>query len=95
MTDISNYTFDLKEVTELLVKAAGLHEGLWMLNVGMNFTAGNFQSASDAALPGSMVSLSNLGLSKVEPSASPANLTVDAAVVNPKPKKKQVSEAGA
>ena len=95
MPDISNYTFDLKEVTELLVKAAGLHEGLWMLNFGMNFTAGNFQTASDAALPGSMVSLSNLGLLRVEPSSSPANLTVNAAVINPKPKKKQVSETGA
>jgi hypothetical protein len=91
MPDISTYNFDLQAVTALLVKAAELHEGLWMLNVGMNFTAGNFQTAPDAAQPGSMVSLSNFGLSRVEPASSPPNLTVDAALVNPKPKKKHVS----
>ena len=91
MPDISTYTYELKEVTELLVKAAGVHEGFWMLNVSLNFAAGNFQSAPDAALPGSIVTLLNIGLSKVDPASSPPNLTVDASAINAKPKKKHAS----
>jgi hypothetical protein len=50
-----------------------------MLNVNINFAAGNFQTAPDTGLPGALVSFQSLGLSKVDPATSPPNLTVDAA----------------
>src|SRR5690606_35801655 len=42
MPEASQYTFSHKELLALLVKAAGLHEGKWMLLVTFGFTAGNF-----------------------------------------------------
>ncbi|MCA3440053.1 MAG: hypothetical protein INF50_06905 [Rhodobacter sp.] len=78
MPEVNNYSFDLREVTELLVRSAGVTEGHWMLNVNMTFSVGNFQTAPDTGLPGALVSFQSVGLSKVDPATSPPNLTVDA-----------------
>ena len=87
MPDISNYTFELREVTELLIKTAGLREGTWMLSINLTFTAGNLQNGPDSALPGALIAIQTFGLSKVDPVGSPSNLTVDAATLYGKTKK--------
>lgn len=87
MPDISNYTFELREVTELLIKTAGLREGTWMLSINLTFTAGNFQNAADSAMPGALVGIQNFGLSKVDSPGAPSNLAVDAATLQGKTKK--------
>ena len=87
MPEVSNYSFELQEVTELLVKAAGVRDGFWMLNVNLSLTGGNFQNTPDSALPGSIVLIQSLGISKADPATSPANMTVDASKVNGKTRK--------
>ena len=87
MPETTNYTFELRELTELLIKAAGVREGLWMLSVNLNFTAGNFQTAPETALPGSLVAIQNVAISRTDAESSPPNLTVDASKVTAKAKR--------
>jgi hypothetical protein len=82
MPEIAQYNFSLTEVVEALIKKADLHEGMWQLQVNLNLGAGNFASDPNTALPGAIVTIGEIGLTKGEPS-SPRNLVVDASLVNP------------
>ena len=84
MPDISSYTFTHKEILDLMIKASGLHEGRWMLQMNFAFTAGNFGPTDDTVLPGAIVAVNHLALAKA-PDGAPGGLVADAAKVNPKP----------
>lgn len=89
MPDINQYSFQPKEIVTLLVKAAGLHEGRWWLVVNFGMSPGNFGPSDDQIAPGMIVAIQGLTIQRVTPELSPpppANLTVDAAAVNPRPK---------
>ncbi len=70
----------LKDLTALLIRHYGLHDGLWDLAVEMQIAAGRMGQTPDQALPGAMFLISRIGLQKSE-TAGPG--TVDAATVNP------------
>lgn len=72
----------LKEVAELLVKHYGFIEGKFDLMVEYQIGGGLIGPTPDQRVPGMMVGVSRLGLTKSVQSGGP--LTVDAAVVNPK-----------
>ena len=78
---------DMHDLTVALIKHHGLHEGIYDLLVELQFAAGRVGPNKDTALPGAMVGISKVGLTKPE-KASPAS--VDAAEVNPaeKPRRK-------
>lgn len=82
MPEISQYTFSLTEIMEVLVKEADLHEGMWQLLISFNFGAGNFPVDAKTHLPGAVATIASIGLSRAEAN-SPPNLVVDAAKVNP------------
>ncbi|MBB6243091.1 hypothetical protein [Rhodanobacter sp. MP1X3] len=75
----------LRELTVLLVKHYGYHEGKYDLLVEYQIGAGPIGPTPENRVPGIMVGFAKLGLST---STQDGPLTVDAAVENPKPKSK-------
>ena len=84
--EASQINFKHKEVLELLIRQAKIHEGKWMLSVGFNFGAGNAGPSVEETYPTAFVSLANIGIAKAS-SDAPESLVLDAAVVNPAKKK--------
>ena len=82
MPEANQYMFTHRELLELLVKKAGLHEGKWMLMINFGFNAGNVGPSPEQASPGVMVVVANVGLTKAT-SDAPSGLVVDAAEINP------------
>ena len=69
------------ELTTLLVRHHGLHEGLWTLDVQFNAAGfNNTPPGLEQSFPAVTVSMTSIGL--VRP-VTPDHLTVDAAAVNP------------
>ena len=91
MPEVNQIFFPHKEITELLVKKAGFHEGKWMLSVNFGFSTGNFGPTTEQAVPGALVALLGVGLVRAAQDTSDA-LQVDASIVNPavtRPRKKR------
>lgn len=88
MLEVSQLTFNHKEILELLVKKADIHEGKWMLAMSFHFSAVNAGRSPDEMFPSAVVSVSSIGLQKAQPD-SPPGLVVDASVVNPASTKKK------
>ena len=86
MPETSQIDFKHKEILELLIKQAKIHEGRWMLSVSFNFGAGNIGPSVDETNPTAFVSLANIGIAKAS-SDAPESLVLDAAVVNPAKKR--------
>jgi len=70
-----------KDVAEALVKAAGLHDGIWGLYVEFNLAAGNAGPDEDHVVPTAFLGVAKLGLQRFPKETS---LSVDAAKVNPR-----------
>jgi ABC-type sugar transport system substrate-binding protein len=70
----------LREVTELLIKHYGLHEGLYDLSFEIVMGASRVASEQGRQLPGAFFGIRNVGLVRASELGSG---TVDAAVVNP------------
>ena len=66
----------------MLVKDAGLHEGLFDISVEIQFAIGALGPTPAEVLPGALIGVKGIGLS---PAVKATPLTVDAAVVNPRP----------
>ena len=84
MAEASQYVFTHKEVAEALVKRQGIHEGIWGLYFEFGIQGANVNVApgEEVILPAAVTLVQKLGIQKFE---KPNNLTVDAAIVNPKP----------
>jgi hypothetical protein len=79
--------FSIVELTEILVKHQGLHEGLYNLSLEFQLAFGAVGPTQELICPGAMIGVSRIGLSKTEKEKANLN-TVDAAKVNPAPKKR-------
>lgn len=84
MAEVTQYQFDHKEAVIALIKAQGIHEGIWALLVEFSFGAGTAGPSEEEAMPTAMVSIKKLGLARVSTLTISA---VDAAEVNPRLKK--------
>ena len=79
--------FSLVEMTKILIKHQGLHEGLYNLSVQFQLAVGAVGPSPESISPGVMMGVSGIGLSRTE--EEKANIqTVNAAEVNPAPKKR-------
>ena len=85
MATPDRYMFEFKEVVEALVKQQGIHEGEWAIYFEYGLQAGNFGPSDSDLRPGALVPIIKMGLLRTE---QKSNLSVDAAVVNPKSTKK-------
>jgi hypothetical protein len=80
MPEIGNILFSNKEVVTALVKAQGLHEGLWSLFIRFGLNAANLGPNEEELRPCAIIPILEIGLQKGE---KENNITVDAAKVNP------------
>lgn len=92
MPEPKTIVFSFKEIAEVLIREANLHEGLWGLLVKFGITGANIGSApeKDDLRPSAIVPILELGIQRFD---EPSNLTVDASVVNPKSKPKSKPKA--
>jgi hypothetical protein len=88
MPETKNYTFSHTELAEILIKKLDIHEGLWGIYIEFGLTAGNMATSPDSksVIPAAMSLVNNIGIQKFD---GPNSLTVDAAQVNPPPKKRR------
>jgi hypothetical protein len=85
MADPTQYTFDLKELTELLVKHQGLTSGKWMLGAEFNFGAMMAGNSQNEVKPSAVVQLNRIQLTQAPPDAPAQATVVDASqLANPK-----------
>lgn len=82
MPEVDQYSFSHKEITELLIKKAGIHEGKWQLVTNFTLAALNAGPNPNEVIPAAIVGITSLGIQKAG-EGSPPSLTVDAAIVNP------------
>lgn len=87
MSPIPIAEFSLVELTEILIREKGIHEGLYNLSIQFQIAVGAVGPSPDL-IPGAMVGVKGIGLSKTEKEKA-NDQTVDAAKVNPAPKKKK------
>jgi hypothetical protein len=86
MAESERKLFAAKELTEMLLKYAGIHEGHWALAVEFGFGAGSMAlpgpgpESDFSPKPTAMVSIIRMGIERSD-NATP--LTTDAAKVNP------------
>jgi hypothetical protein len=74
MPEVNQILFNHKELLEILIKKAGVHEGKWTIIANFGFSAGNFGPSPDQMTPGAVVALLQVGI---------ASATLDAGIVNP------------
>ncbi len=79
--------FSLVETTEILVKHQKLHEGLYNLTLEFQIAVGAVGPTPELLCPGAMLGVSRIGLSETKKEKANHH-TVDAAKVNPAPKKR-------
>lgn len=81
-----NIMFSHKEMVEILIKKAGLHEGIWMLSIDFQIGVSNVSRPEDAGQlkPAVLTLVEKIGLSSTD---SENSLSLDAAKVNPRQKK--------
>jgi hypothetical protein len=82
MPEVNQYLFTHKELLEILIKQAGVHEGKWTIMTSFGFTAGNFGPSPGQMSPGAVVTVLQMGIQRAAPGA-PEEMTADAAVINP------------
>ncbi|HTV86477.1 MAG TPA: hypothetical protein VME63_13790 [Dyella sp.] len=83
MAQPNSYAFSYQEVATALLKQQGIHEGIWQVAVTIGFGVNNFARPENPTelRPAVLTIIDAIGLQKV---TEKTNLTVDAAVVNPK-----------
>jgi hypothetical protein len=86
MPEANQIVFDNKELLELLLKKADVHEGKWILQIMFGFGPGNFGPTPDQMTPGVVVAVQKIGIQRAT-DETPVEMTIDAAVVNPPPEK--------
>ena len=87
MAEATQFMFKHEEVVAALIKAQGIHEGIWMLSVTFGFAAANIGSGDSRTdlNPSAVVPVTGIGIRLIgsEHENSNSNLAVDAAKVNP------------
>lgn len=84
MPEANQYSFSNRELLELLIKKAGVHEGKWVLMATFGFGAANFGPTPDKMAPGAFTVINNIGIQRAT-AESPEEMTADASVINPSP----------
>ena len=64
MPEADQYSFTFKELTELMIKKVGIHEGRWMLQVTFGFGAMNGGPSPDQIMPTGVVGVQKIGIMK-------------------------------
>lgn len=86
MPEVTQFLFDLKEVAETLIKKQGVHEGIWGVSIEFGLGALNMNTGPDnkTSIPTAIAGVQRIGIRRYD---EENNMTVNAAEVNPAPKK--------
>lgn len=86
MPEANQIIWTHKELITLMVKAANIHEGRWMLVINYGMSPGNFGPSDAEISPGMIVAVTGLGIQReLSGQTAPSTLVVDAAEINPRP----------
>jgi hypothetical protein len=88
MPEVNQYLFNHKELLELMIKKADVHEGKWIVMANLGFSPGNFGPSPDQMSPGAAVVVLQMGIQRAI-AETPPQMILDAAVVNPVTKAKR------
>lgn len=88
MAEPGQYTFELKEIAELLARRVGVTEGLWQVGVQFGFAAVNVGPTEQDTKPSGIVSVFSLALAKAD---RPTGSTIDAATLRKAPEKSKAA----
>ena len=80
MPETNQLIFSFPEIVTALIKAHGIHEGIWGLFVNFGIGAQNIGPTDNELRPTALIPILQMGLLKFE---KETNLSVDAAKVNP------------
>jgi len=80
MAEATQLVFSHKEVATALVRAHGLHEGIWGLYLKFGIAGANVGMTPESVNPAAIVPVIEIGLQKFE---EENNIAVNAAKVNP------------
>ena len=80
--EVNQIFFNNKELLEILIKKADVHDGKWMLAANFGFSAANFGPAPDQIAPGAVAVIMQMGIQRALPD-TPEVQTLDAAKINP------------
>ncbi len=78
MAETKQIMFTYKELAEMMVRKAGLEEGLWGIVVKFGISAVNIGQSPEDVLPAAIVPVLEIGLQRADEAS---RLTVDAAQV--------------
>lgn len=83
----SSYSFSHVELVTLMLKEAGIHEGMWQLNVNFRLGAGTFGFTPTEFAPAALVTVEALMIAEFDPQPDMPvpSLVFDAKKLNPKP----------
>ncbi len=91
MATPTQFSVTHKELVELVIKHVGIHEGRWVLSIGFAISPGVFGPNADQLNPGVAVVVNQISIQREQLGQQPPaanSIVVDAAIVNPDPKKK-------
>ena len=85
MVEKERILFSYKDIVECLIKEKDIHEGIWGISIGFEFGAANVakRDEPDSFMPAAIIPIADIGIERVD---EESNLTVNAALVNPKAK---------
>jgi hypothetical protein len=86
--------FEHRDMLEMLIKKAGVHEGRWTISVTFNFAAVFAGPSPEQTAPGAMIYIQQIGIASAVP-GTPGHLILDAAIVNPRPEPEPASNESA
>lgn len=84
MAEVREVAFTHEDLIKILIKEAGVHDGLWSLSLSFGFGTGAVQAAPGQVAPGVIVAVQNVGIQRAVEPVPQGSLVVDAAKVNPK-----------
>ena len=82
MPEVNQYMATPRDLVEMLLKSAGIHEGRGALVANMGFAPGNFGPTPAQLTPGAAVVIQGIGIQREGPGI-PQEMLVDAAKINP------------
>ncbi|MGB0086538.1 MAG: hypothetical protein WBP94_14340 [Rhodomicrobiaceae bacterium] len=86
MPDINQIQFTHKELLEMLLKQAHVHEGKWVLMARFGIAPGNYGPSPDQIVPGALFTVTHMGILRATDD-TPEGMWMDASIVNPDTKK--------
>ena len=78
MAQPTQFSFELSEVADILIKAQGLHEGRWALEFEINVSIGTFGPSPAEVKPGAILQIANVQLVRQADGVPQAPHIVDA-----------------